>query len=135
MVSNLPGVVVLPESTIFEYSVAITTENPIYDGQRHFLRIIIGDDYPGYPPLVLFLKEEGYEIPLHPHIYSNGHICLSILGKDWTPACLIESILLSVQSVLNTNTEKSRPPDDARYVKHAPHDPKKTSFVYHDDTV
>lgn len=27
----------------------------------------------------------GENIPVHPHVYSNGHICLSILSDDWTP--------------------------------------------------
>lgn len=25
----------------------------------------------------------GSNIPVHPHVYSNGHICLSILTEDW----------------------------------------------------
>ncbi|RCK54903.1 Ubiquitin-conjugating enzyme E2 W [Candida viswanathii] len=74
-------------------------------------------------------------IPIHPHIYSNGHICLNLLGDDWTPACLIESILLSIQSMLNTNDKRERPPDDRSYIRHAPLNPKNSKFVYHDDSV
>lgn len=117
------------------YKFEIDVENPLYNGQRFLLAITIGNEYPVDLPRVLFLQEDGHEIPVHPHIYSNGHICLLVLGKDWTPACGVESILLSVQSVLNNNTVLERPPDDAQYVARAPTDPKKTRFVYHDDTV
>lgn len=74
-------------------------------------------------------------IPYHPHIYSNGHICLNLLGDDWTPACSIESILLSIQSMLTTNDKRERPPDDKSYIRHAPLNPKNSRFVYHDDSV
>lgn len=74
-------------------------------------------------------------IPIHPHIYSNGHICLNLLGDDWTPACSIESILLSIQSMLTTNDKNERPPDDKSYIRHAPLNPKNSRFVYHDDSV
>ncbi len=36
------------------------------------LRVKFGDNYPLEPPEVVFLPPA----PIHPHIYSNGHICL-----------------------------------------------------------
>lgn len=133
--SSLPGIRILPESTLTNYKFEVTTDNPHYANQTHLLVVDIVQDYPVDSPLVKFLQQGNYVIPLHPHIYSNGHICLNLLGKDWTPACGVETIVLSLQSVLNHNEVLERPPDNENYVSYAPKDPKKLSFVYHDDNV
>lgn len=132
----LPGVVFLeeqssPQSYLF-HLLATEPSHPVYKTSEKFtLHVLITKDYPVDLPQVTFTAP----VPLHPHIYLNGHICLNLLGNDWTPACGIEAIVLSIQSMLNNNQVAERPPDDADYMKRAPKNPKNTTFVYHDDTV
>lgn len=73
----------------------------------------------------------GNNIPVHPHVYSNGHICLSILTEDWSPALSVQSVCLSIASMLSSCREKKRPPDNTLYVKTCNKNPKKTKWWYH----
>lgn len=75
----------------------------LYDGEKFQLLFKFSDQYPFDSPQVTFI---GSNIPLHPHIYSNGHICLSILTDDWSPALSINSVCLSILSMLSSCKDK-----------------------------
>jgi ubiquitin-conjugating enzyme E2 W len=45
------------------------------------------------------------------------------------------AVCVTLQSMLASCKKKERPPDNDRYVSHAPDNPKKTRFHYDDDTV
>ncbi len=110
--------------------------NPIYQDEFYRLRFKFPTQYPVEVPEVQFVTSGSLvPIPTHPHIYSNGHICLDVLGSGWTPVQTVASISLSIQSMLMGNNVNSRPPDDDLYTAHAPANPKNSRFVYHDDTV
>jgi ubiquitin-conjugating enzyme E2 W len=103
----------------------------IYQGEPYTLRVRFTDDYPMDSPEVVFLTPA----PAHPHIYSNGHICLNILADDWSPALTVKSIVLSILSMMSSATEKVLPMDNDQYTRHVNRNPKETRFVFHDDTV
>lgn len=44
---------------------------PLYRGETFRLRVVFGDRYPLEPPEVTFVPPA---VPVHPHLYSNGHI-------------------------------------------------------------
>lgn len=116
--------------TTFKYRLRFQNHQ-VYQNNSYKLNITITKNYPVDSPIVTFQES----IPVHPHIYSNGHICLNLLGDDWTPACSVESIVLSIQSMLENNQLSELPPDNDNYVKLGIKNPKNTSFVYHDDNV
>lgn len=105
----------------------------LYDGELFVLQIHFTNDYPMDSPICIFTPPS----PVHEHIYSNGHICLNILGDDWSPALTVESICLSILSMLSSAQIKIRPAGDERYsATHPPgSNPKLTRWDFHDDTV
>ncbi|KAG1953878.1 ubiquitin-conjugating enzyme E2 W [Pimephales promelas] len=104
----------------------------LYEGEKFQLLFKFSGRYPFDSPQVMFT---GDNIPVHPHVYSNGHICLSILTEDWSPALSVQSVCLSIISMLSSCKEKRRPPDNSFYVRTCNKNPKKTKWWYHDDTL
>ncbi|KAJ1664854.1 hypothetical protein IW140_003923 [Coemansia sp. RSA 1813] len=86
------------------WSVAILgAEGTLYAGEEFRLQFRFPADYPLESPEVVFV---GKRVPVHPHVYSNGHICLSILYQQWSPALTVEAVCLSILSMLSSCTHK-----------------------------
>mmetsp|Transcript_19406 Transcript_19406/g.21581 ORF Transcript_19406/g.21581 Transcript_19406/m.21581 type:complete len:159 (+) Transcript_19406:32-508(+) len=53
------------------------------------------EEYPSKPPKVRFT------VPIfHPNVYNDGSICLDIIQDKWRPIYTVNTILLSIQSLL-----------------------------------
>ena len=100
--------------------IRVLDANPIYANATYRLRFRFSEKYPIEPPEVVFVivSTPPRAIPLHPHVYGNGIICLDLLGASgWSPVQNVESVCMSLQSMLTGNTKAERPPGDAEFVK------------------
>lgn len=104
-------------------------EDTIYQNESFDLLFKLTHNYPIEAPEVIFTDS----IPINEHVYSNGHICLSILYDQWSPACTIESVCLSIISMLSSATQKRKPVNDKSYcVISKNKSPKEFKWSYHD---
>ncbi|MCJ1266801.1 hypothetical protein MMC22_006686 [Lobaria immixta] len=115
----------------------ILDANPLYLNKTYRLRFRFSSSYPIEAPEVTFIsKPPERTIPIHPHIYSNGIICLDLLGSQgWSPVHNVESVCMSIQSMLTGNTKNERPPGDEDFVRRNTQRPRDIRFVYEDATV
>lgn len=88
-------------------------------------------EYPRKSPSVNALTTNGGRCRFNPNIYASGKVCLSILGtwrgergEEWSAAQGLESILLSIQSLMSSNPFENEPgyedsngPEDKRLQK------------------
>ncbi|GMH80201.1 hypothetical protein TL16_g08443 [Triparma laevis f. inornata] len=100
-----------------------------YPNETYKLKITFPSDYPTSPPSCYFLKPT----PAHEHVYTNGDICLSLLGSDWRPTMSAETLAVSIMSMLSSAGEKSRPMDNSAHAAAKPGG-RQDNWVYHDDS-
>lgn len=83
-------------------------EGTIWEGGVYPVKLAFSTDYPTRPPVCSF-EQPGF---LHPNVYDDGKICLSIIndpaqGGTWKPAITIKTILLGIQELLDDPNIKS----------------------------
>ena len=77
-------------------AVVVPDKTSLYHDCNFELNITIPETYPYTPPRIVF------DTPIfHPNINSNGLICISSLGKDWSPALTIEKSIYCILSLLD----------------------------------
>ena len=98
MLSPSPGISAFPDAdgNLLSWTATITgpTETP-YEGLVLKLSFAFPNNYPYAPPTVL------YKTPIyHPNVDFSGRICLDILRDRWSAVYNVQSVLLSLQSLL-----------------------------------
>ncbi|KAJ0424929.1 ubiquitin-conjugating enzyme/RWD-like protein [Aspergillus carlsbadensis] len=141
-----PGISIFKAENLEEWQmdIEVLDDNPLYRDETYRLKFTFGSRYPIEPPEVQFIEVQATEsaptskrpIPIHPHIYSNGIICLDLLGSaGWSPVQKVESICMSIQSMLTANHKNERPPGDSDFVTYNRRRPRDINFLYDDDNV
>ena len=81
----------------------IGPKDTIYENAYLFFTIEFPKKYPFEPPVVTYKPQN--TVRIHPNIYVNGKVCLSILGTwsgpSWTSAMDIINVLITIQSLLD----------------------------------
>eukprot|EP01083_Nonionella_stella_P052406 139030_1 len=100
------------DSSVYEWQVMIEgPEDTMYEGGLFPATLSFPQDYPNKPPTMRFTTKDF----LHPNVYEDGRVCISILHEakedafnqqermeeKWRPILGIHSILLSVVSMLS----------------------------------
>ncbi|TFK29087.1 ubiquitin-conjugating enzyme [Coprinopsis marcescibilis] len=100
------------ENNLYEWEIMIIgPPDTMYEGGFFKARLSFPQEYPLLPPKMKFIT------PMwHPNIYADGTVCISILhapgedqygyedaGERWVPVHSVESILISVISLLSSD--------------------------------
>lgn len=105
MMSNSPGISAFPESDsnlLLWRGVIEGPEGTYYAGLKFRLSLEFPSNYPYAPPVVKFIS------PMwHPNIDMSGNICLDILKDQWSAVYNVQTILLSLQSLLEEPNNSS----------------------------
>ena len=91
-ITKMTGLIIGPEKTP-------------YEGGFFFFDIIFPNEYPLKSPSVKFGTLNPY-VRFNPNLYTDGKVCLSLLGTwhgpAWTACCSISTVMLSIQALVLT---------------------------------
>lgn len=67
----------------------------------------LSDNYPFTVPSVTFLTGGMIQARIHPNLYQDGKVCLSILNtwaaNEWSPLLTIEKVFITIRALLDNN--------------------------------
>lgn len=104
------------DDNVFEWQLTIIgPPDTLYEGGFFQARLTFPKEYPNMPPVCRFTSEMW-----HPNVYADGKVCISILhspGDDphgyesaserWSPVHSVESIVVSIISMLSSPNDES----------------------------
>ena len=104
------------DCNVFEWQVTVMgPPETLYEGGFFTCNMSFPKDYPNKPPNVRFISEMW-----HPNVYADGRVCISILhnpgddphgyedaGERWSPVQTVETIMLSIISMLSDPNDQS----------------------------
>lgn len=97
----------------FFHAIIIGPKDTPYQGGFFYFKLMIPYDYPNEPPKVINYTTGNGTVRFNPNLYSDGKVCLSILGTwsgpGWTPMMNLRAVLLSIQSLMNDNPYSNEP--------------------------
>ena len=84
------------------------SEGTPYSSGAFLYDIYFGNNYPNSPPSVAITSTGNGKVRFNPNLYSNGKVCLSLLGtwsgsagENWDPKIsTVYQVLLSIQSII-----------------------------------
>lgn len=89
-----------------------------YEGGYYFFKFAFPTDYPHAPPKLTYCTNDG-KTRMHPNLYKNGKVCLSLLntwnGDAWTGCNTITSVLLTIRSIMTKEPLTHEPGLDSRH--------------------
>lgn len=114
------------EDMLKGYAMIIGPSETPYWGGFYLFEFDFPTNYPFSPPKVNYFTNNG-EIRFNPNLYKNGKVCVSILntwsGDQWSSCQTLNSVLLTLCSLLNNNPLLNEPgikenhPDCNKYIK------------------
>jgi ubiquitin-conjugating enzyme E2 Z len=94
------------------FAMIVGPKDTPYQHGFYFFHIKFPNEYPLEPPKVEFITK-GFNIRFNPNLYVAGKVCLSILGTwsgpGWTSCCSLNTVLLSIQSLLHEYPIQNEP--------------------------
>ena len=95
------------------YVAIVGTPDTVYADGMYFFKFVFPPSYPFEPPTGTFLNWQNSKIRIHPNMYVNGKLCLSILGTwsgpSWTSAMTLTTIIVTIQSIMTDNPLVNEP--------------------------
>eukprot|EP00940_MAST-03C_sp_MAST-3C-sp2_P002313 g2313.t1 len=97
MMSKTDGVTAFPKGENLNNWVATITgaEGTVYAGLEYKLEMTFPAEYPYSAPTIKFTTP-----CFHPNVDQYGNICLDILKEKWSAAYSVQTVLVSLQSLL-----------------------------------